>query len=501
MHGIFQDSLQFKVLPIESIEFVSLEFAFFFLAFLPLYWAAAKSPRTQNLLLLAATFGWLALLNPAFAAVLGFYALFVALIGRQIQDARLAYPDDERAGRPWLVVGIAGSLVHLALYKYAECLRTLMPGGLQNGMVELLLPLGLSYYTFQSITYMVAVYRGRIQPWPWYEVPLFLGFFPTISSGPIWRADDSKSVAGRHPGADAQLHGEQAREMIRPALALILILWGVAKIWWLAGWLEENHVKPVFAEPADHDVFSVLVAVYGFTVQLYLNFSGHADVAIGLAMLLGFRLPPNFAAPFLAHNLRDFWNRWHISLSTWIRDYIYIPLGGSRCGFGRTQLNVTIAMTLSGVWHGAAWTFVLWGLIHGLGMAALNCGDRFFGGRDRLAALGRAGRRLGIVATLSFVAFSFLVFRCGTLGEVGEVLAALTVHAQWQIPAFADLLCACLLPIALFCLPLAPTLFDRFARTLERMPVGVWCLPLAAAVFFLLIVAPSGVPGFIYANF
>ena len=371
----------------------------------------------QTCALPISSLGWLLLLNPLFALVLVLYSGLIVATAAGLHRAVQSAAHDPEAGRPWLLAGIAFALVHLALYKYAGAFRSLMPPAFQSGTARILMPLGLSYYTLQSLSYLVALYCRRIRPWPWYEVPLYLAFFPTVSAGPIWRADSMESIAGEGWAADPQLHSP--RQPVRPALAFGLLFLGLLKIWWLAATLNDGFVEPVFANPDSFDSFSILLAIYGYTAQLYLNFSGHADLAIGTAMLLGFRLPPNFAAPFFAHNLREFWRRWHISLSTWIRDYVYIPLGGSHAGFRRTQLNVILAMCLSGLWHGSGWCFFLWGLLHGLGLVALNLGDAFFDRRDALAETW-PGRALGILCTLSFVAFAFLVFRSENPGRGGR---------------------------------------------------------------------------------
>ena len=263
--------------------------------------------------------------------------------------------------------------------------------------------------------------------------------------------------------------------------------------------MDEGYVKPVFSDVSGYGAFSVLLAVYGYTVQLFLNFSGHADMAIGIAMLLGFSLPPNFAAPFLAHNLRDFWNRWHISLSTWIRDYIYIPLGGNRGGFLRTQFNLIVAMVLSGIWHGAGWCFFIWGLVHGFGLAVLNVGDKILGGRNIFART-FLGRIFGIFVTFHFVAFAFVIFRSESFSEVVSVFNAFSVSNMY-VPSLSDLIAFGIMLLCFLLYPLFIAVFNGFVSTLEKMPVEFWCVPLAAVVFFLLIVAPSGVPGFIYANF
>lgn len=497
MHDLLQHLVQWRLLPLGSVEFVSVEFALSLPLFLPLYWACGHSFRAQNGLLLAASLGWLLLLNPLFALVLVLYSGLIVATAAGLHRAVQSAAHDPEAGRPWLLAGIAFALVHLALYKYAGAFRSLMPPAFQSGTARILMPLGLSYYTLQSLSYLVALYRRRIRPWPWYEVPLYLAFFPTVSAGPIWRADSMESIAGEGWAADPQLHSP--RQPVRPALAFGLLFLGLLKIWWLAATLNDGFVEPVFANPDSFDSFSILLAIYGYTAQLYLNFSGHADLAIGTAMLLGFRLPPNFAAPFFAHNLREFWRRWHISLSTWIRDYVYIPLGGSHAGFRRTQLNVILAMCLSGLWHGSGWCFFLWGLLHGLGLVALNLGDAFFDRRDALAETW-PGRALGILCTLSFVAFAFLVFRSETLDEVVGVLAALLAHVA-VLPPLGSVIAALLLLLALLSWPLWQMLFRGLVCLLEEMPMLLWCLPLGLLAFFLLIVAPSGVPGFIYATF
>ena len=245
----------------------------------------------------------------------------------------------------------------------------------------------------------------------------------------------------------------------------------------------------------------MLAAVYGYTVQLFMDFSGYSDLVIGMAMLLGFRLPENFNMPLRAYNIRDFWDRWHITLSTWIRDYIYIPLGGSRHGFTRTQINLMLAMLLSGIWHGQGWNFLLWGALHGAALVLLNIGDKI-GGRREILAASRIARLIGILFTLHFVCFSFVVFRTASLSDAALVFQSLAGQgAGWRMPELPVAALLVLFAAALAAYGLLARVFRCAAAALEKLPVWLWWLPLTAAMVLLMVLAPSGIPGFIYANF
>lgn len=469
---------------------ISIEFALFMLVFLPVYWQCARHPAWQNILLLGAGLFWLYRVSPLFVLAIVVHTAVVAL---------LAYGLHRRQGprRLYLWLGIVLVLLQLLVFKYDSVLRSWLPAGLQADWVDLIMPLGLSYYSFQSISYLVSLYKDRryYLPTPW--LLLHFSFLPTLTSGPIFRAEPVKHVLAQ--GAVAQLLPRRPRQLIQPALAVSLILLGLAKKWWWAAWVGDTWVNPVFANPLQYDSATILLGVYGYTVQLFFDFSGYSDLVIGLAMLLGFQLPINFKQPLLAHNIRDFWNRWHISLSTWIRDYIYIPLGGSQGGFARVQLHLLLAMVLSGIWHGQGWTFLIWGLVHGVALVLLNIGDALFGGRDRLAQT-RIGRYIGALFTLHIVCFAFVVFRAPTLED-----ALLVLQALWQNSAQP------MAPVALWSLvallglwliyPLLYKGFERAVRALERCPVWCWWLPMVVVAFVIIVLAPSGIPGFIYANF
>lgn len=497
---------------------ISIEFALGFLVFLPLYWSLRGLPRMQNVLLTVASLGmlgWFVSLHAV--AVLVAFTAGIHLVSWGLSRARRP-----RLRLAWLWLGVASAVAHLAFWKYAEFFRpilqqALVDRGLPSAPFETswLLPLGVSYYTFQAISYVVGQYRGQIASpdrLDFIDLLHHFGLFLTISSGPIHRTVDAKQltdIEGRPCNALAQIRTVSPRTILSPTLAIALILAGLCKKWWLAGWLAQIAVDPVFANPMLYQSLDVLVAIYGYTLQLFFDFSGYSDLVLGLGLLLGLRLPVNFRAPLLAHNIREFWNRWHISLSTWIRDHIYLPLGGSRRGFLSTQVNLLLAMGLSGAWHGVGWNFLLWGLAHGVALVLLNIGDRLLsamlperhGGRDRVAAIGWVGRMLGTFVTVQFVCMAFVLFRARTLEEAGQVFAALGGNFQ-DIPAqphAVPLLWA--MTLAWVAYPLMRRAPEVFATGVDRLPALLRPAPLFAAFALVVLLAPSGIPGFIYANF
>ena len=475
---------------------LSIEFAVFFLCLFLVYWLLRFSPRLQNHLLLLSSLGWLLYLDWSFAAAVVGFSVAVALVAARLSQAR-----KPRARRGWLAAGVVLGLANLCWFKYFDFFRPALQQWLQGPVADLLLPLGISYYTFQALAYLVSVYRREDIRLKWRDLLLHLSFFPTITSGPIARAGAWKSLEGEHAGMAVQIQASEPRRIIRPALAIGLIVLGITKKWWLAGVLAEGWVDPVFANPMQYDALAVLTAMYGYTVQLFLDFSGYTDLVIGMAMLLGFQLPQNFLMPLRAFNIRDFWDRWHITLSTWIRDHIYIPLGGSRKGFVRTQINLMAAMLLSGIWHGQGWNFLLWGGLHGAALILLNCGDRLLGRREWLSSSSRFGKLLGILLTVNFVCFAFVVFRTSSLDEAGLMFQALLSNPQGWAADLSTLSALCLMVLALAGYGLLAKLFHQAVRLLERLPLWAWPLPLTASMWLLMVLAPAGIPGFIYANF
>jgi alginate O-acetyltransferase complex protein AlgI len=296
----------------------------------------------------------------------------------------------------------------------------------------LILPIGISFYTFQEISYVVDVYRGTMTPArSWFDYALYVAFFPHLVAGPIQRTDLLPQIENPRRVTRRQV-GEGA--------------WLV-----LTGFFKKLVIADNLAEVVEH-VFSgkevsgslVLVGVYAFAYQIYCDFSGYTDIARGVAKWLGVELMVNFDRPYRAQNPSEFWHRWHISLSTWLRDYLYIPLGGSRGGAWRTARSLLVTMVLGGLWHGAAWTFVLWGLYHGL----LLVGHRLWVAARGEAISGPVGRTLARVLMFHAACFGWLLFRATDLAQIGRMLRALgdwsmspNVRMQWILLAgFAGLL-------------------------------------------------------------
>jgi len=280
------------------------------------------------------------------------------------------------------------------------------------------LPVGVSFFTFESMSYVIDVYRGHIEPHPSYlEYLTFVAFFPHLVAGPIVRPRDLLPQLSHSARFDAA----------RASEALFLIAVGLLKKIAISDYLSINLVDRVFDAPAQFSALECYAAVLGYAVQIYCDFSGYTDIAIGSAALLGVRFPKNFDSPYKAVSIQDFWRRWHISLSSWLRDYLYIPLGGNRKGPGRTTVNLMLTMLLGGLWHGANWTFVVWGGLHGSALAVGRARER---ARERRGAPRTAPTGLERLAwtflTFHFVCLAWIFFRADSFAGARSMLAELS---------------------------------------------------------------------------
>ncbi len=283
-------------------------------------------------------------------------------LGRKIGEA-----EDPTIRKRWLLGTVIVNLGVLAVFKYLNfgidtAKATLEAFGVNapDWTLRVALPVGISFFTFESMSYVIDVYRREIPVHRSYlEYLSFVAFFPHLVAGPIVRPRDLLPQLGGKPRFSA-LEGSEG---------LFLIAWGLLKKVAIGDYLAVNLIDRVFDQPIQYSALECYTAVVSYAVQIYCDFSGYTDVAIGSALLLGVRFPLNFNAPYKAADIQDFWRRWHISLSTWLRDYLYIPLGGNRLGVVRTYINLMLTMLLGGLWHGASWTFVVWGGLHGGGLA------------------------------------------------------------------------------------------------------------------------------------
>ncbi len=397
------------------MQFTTLAYAKFFALAFVVTWLCAHARRVRLLFLLAASYFFYAQSGPRFLALIWACSTADFLLSHAIGRAH-----DARSRKAWLVLTVVMNLGVLAYFKYARfgldtAQATLGALGVHVPVpvLSIALPVGISFFTFESMSYVIDVYRGEIVPHPSYlEYLTFVAFFPHLVAGPIVRPRDLLPQLARAPSWQ---EGEASA-------ALLMIATGLLKKLAIADYLGLNLVDRVFDAPTQYSALECYVAIVGYAVQIYTDFSGYTDIAIGSAALLGVRFPANFAAPYQAHDIVDFWRRWHISLSTWLRDYLYIPLGGNRRGRLRTYANLIATMVLGGLWHGPKWTFVVWGGLHGV---ALACNRAF---RERFGDVLRqtpALRVVSTVATFHFVLLAWVFFRADSFRSARAVFGEL----------------------------------------------------------------------------
>jgi len=350
-------------------------------------------------------------------------------------------------------------------------------------------PLGISFYAFQSLTYTIDVYRRDAKATSSYLAYLAsVSFFPTTLAGPITRV---ATLIPQFEKKDKTLSSADGGK------ALFLIALGLTKKLLIADYLADNLVNRVFDFPKLYTATETLVAVYAYALQLYYDFSGYTDIALGSALLLAIKLPPNFNMPYAAENIADFWRRWHISLSNWLRDYLYFSLPGLRSKWKIfTYWNLILTMLLGGLWHGASWNFVSWGLLHGAGLAATRAWQGVTGGKKPAEGWRKIGR---IVATLNFVCFAWIFFRSPTLEAAMSILSrigSLTVSFE-NISAPVWMVLAIAVVAHYFPLRWQGRLVDLFAAT----PFYAQAAALMLLAVALQYVAASGVAPFIYTKF
>lgn len=344
------------------------------------------------------------------------------------------------ARRAWLVASLCGNLGILGFFKYFDFFVTSVDPVLDLFGIEsvrtlgIILPIGISFYTFQTMSYTIDLYRGRMEPVrDFFDFALFVGFFPQLVMGPILRATGFLPQLER-PG--------RLRDVRFKALIALFLIGFVKKACVsdnIAPWVDQ-----VYADPAAFTSGTVWLVVCLYSVQLYCDFSGYADMAIALSGMLGYRVPQNFAFPFFARNVTVFWRRWHISFSTWLRDYLYFPLGGSRGGPRRTERNLMITMLLSGLWHGAGANFVVWGGLNGLGLIV----HRSFTASRLPAAVKRFFHHFGVLLTFYWFSFTLIFFRAQTWPDAWEICRAFLAFQSEGVQQLSPWLVAWFAPLA-----------------------------------------------------
>ncbi|HZN42953.1 MAG TPA: MBOAT family O-acyltransferase, partial [Actinomycetota bacterium] len=338
--------------------FPTTDFALFLVVVFVLHWLLNPHQTPWKWFILAASYVFYGWWDPQVVWLLALVSTMAWGSALWVEGAQ-----DDRVRKRRTIVAAVALLLPLAWFKYYGFFALNLANAFDSiglsppvPLLQVLLPIGISFYTFMAISYVVDVSRYEIMPSRFLDVSVYLAFFPHLIAGPIVRSQEliPQIRKPRDPGR------------IDVSRASFLIIGGLFKKIVISSFLAAQIVDPVFAAPNAHGGLEVLVAIYAYAIVIYADFSAYADIAIGAALLLGFEFPANFDRPYTAVSLRDFWRRWHMTLSRSLRDYLYIPLGGSRHGEARTAVNIMITMLLGGLWHGANWTFVAWGAYHGV---------------------------------------------------------------------------------------------------------------------------------------
>ncbi len=461
--------------------FPTVQFAIFFPVVLTLSWALMSRPRLWKPFIVVASYVFYAGVNWRFCLLLGGVTLVNQLFARLI--ARSA---DVRWRKALVTAAVALDLVALGFFKYytffVSGFADALDGiglGTSLPLLTIALPVGISFFTFQAISYVVDVHRGEVEPAGLVDVAVYLSFFPHLVAGPIVRAKEFLP----------QLASPRDPSRVAVGSGFMLIGLGLVKKVVIADFLARQVVDPVFGVPQAYGAPDVWLAAYAYAAQIYCDFSGYTDIAIGLALLMGYVFPQNFRSPYKATGFQDFWRRWHMTLSRFLRDFLYIPLGGNRKGKWMRWRNIMLTMLLGGLWHGAAWTFVLWGGFHGL-MQVL---EQAWGGRVKLPVW------LRWAVTFHLVVFGWILFRAQSVGLAGDFLARLVTPGPATLVTVPVVL-AVVATVGLQLLPERGTL--ALQGRFERLPIGALGVGLAALVIVVsATVSGQGVAPFIYFRF
>lgn len=474
--------------------FPTVDFAIFFVLVFVGHWLLNHRSRAWKWFMIGASYVFYAWWNWRFVFLLVGVS-FLAQTGA-IAVARTRSP------RSKLVVNgiaIAALLLPLAFFKYygffaVNVTNAFASLGLESSipLIQVVLPVGISFFTFMAIAYVVDVYRGDFEVASWTDAFLYLSFFPHLVAGPIVRPNE----------LIPQLRERRDERHVDVAGAAWLILGGLFKKVVVSSYLATQIVDPVFGDPAQRSAPDALFGILGYAIVIYADFSGYTDIAIGVAKLLGFQFPRNFDRPYSARSIQDFWRRWHMTLSRWLRDYLYIPLGGNRRGERRTYVNIMITMILGGLWHGAAWTFVLWGAYHGGLLTAHQWRARQGAAKPKAEETNEEwleGLRQR-AATFALVCVGWVFFRADSMETAFSLLRRLITG--WWTPSESLTPLVVITIVGMLALQFWPRGFGLWLQSgLSRLKPAPLGIVLALAMLAIVILGPSGVAPFIYFQF
>jgi alginate O-acetyltransferase complex protein AlgI len=474
------------------MHFTSGTYYAFLIAIFFIYWPAARRIPVRIVVLVSASL--------VFYSIAGgrYVFLLIAISAIDFNTARLMTRlKDRTIRRRLLFVSLALDIGVLCVFKYANFFfdslsdaLALYGSSIRLPRLAIVAPIGISFFIFQSLAYVVDVYRADTEvAESYFDYLGFITFFPTIIAGPILRAKHLLPQLRSRLALDSAFGGQ----------ALFLISIGLVKKIAIADYLGANLIDRVFDFPERFSSLEVLAGIYGYALQIYCDFSGYSDIAIGSAMLLGFSLPINFNSPYRATNLPDFWRRWHISLSSWLRDYVFFSLAKGRARRSALYFGVLVTMLVGGLWHGPAWTFVLWGLLHGIGLIVVRVFASLRKRRRTAGLFSRWSTAACTLLTFNFVCFAWIFFRSESTSRGFAVLQRLfgltTDASNLTFPVLLIILMG-------FITHLMPdAIFERAQTAFVRLPAPLQACALFGVALGLYIVATSDVAPFIYSRF
>ena len=403
----------------------------------------------------------------------------------------------QQARKRWMWTAVGFMLAQLAFFKYTNWVLstlagfTLLPADTQ---LDLPMLIGISFFTFQSMSYIIDVYRRQMPATrSLTDFAFFVSFFPTLLAGPILRARTFLPQLRQPIHITHQMMGS----------GTWFIIMGLFKKCIISDYISQNFVSRIFDNPALYSGLENLLGVYGYALQLYCDFSGYSDMAIGIALWMGFSLPPNFRAPYKSDSITDFWRRWHISLSSWLRDYLYISMGGNRCSRWRMYFNQFMTMLLGGLWHGASWNFVIWGSVHGVALCLHKAWQQLLGHDKHYHPTGLR-RVLAVVLTFHLVCFSWLFFAGSSFESSAAMLTQIFTNFQPQlitqfVAGYPEVTALMTLGFVLHFLP--TRLNERTEALMGRTPSILLAVLLALTIIWVIQVKGSEIQPFIYFKF
>jgi alginate O-acetyltransferase complex protein AlgI len=493
IHKLFQ---QFVYNPAEPLIFNSGLFLILFTVFLFVYIQLSHTHRPKLI------FVTLFSLYFYYKSSGGYFVLLIFSTAVDFMLARLIHTTNDRWKRKiFLIITLVINLGMLGYFKYTNFLYESFFWNSANAFqpLDIFLPVGVSFFTFQSLSYTIDVYRGHLKPLDHVlDYAFFVSFFPQLVAGPIVRASDFIPQIYKPTTVTREMFGR----------AVFLIGSGLFKKAVISDYISINFIDRVFDSPLLYSGIENLLAVYGYALQIYCDFSGYSDMAIGIALLLGFHFPLNFNSPYQSRNITEFWRRWHISLSTWLRDYLYISLGGNRKGKLRAYVNQMITMLLGGLWHGASWRFILWGALHGIALIIHKVFRKWTDADPAQATKTAMGKKfsaaINVFVTFNFVCLCWIFFRASSMQTAADMLEQIMfqLHPEIVIEFIAGYKMVVFLMIFGYFLHFIPAKFEWAAeRAVSKWPLVYKAAFVLAIIIIVIQTKSAGIQPFIYFQF